>query len=33
MFVAGDHMFTSSLNGALGSGIVAGEAAINSMKK
>ena len=33
MFVAGDHISTSSLNGALGSGIVAGEAAINSMKK
>mmetsp|Transcript_25627 Transcript_25627/g.74142 ORF Transcript_25627/g.74142 Transcript_25627/m.74142 type:complete len:331 (-) Transcript_25627:1572-2564(-) len=29
MFVAGDHIFTSSLNGALGSGIVAGEAVIN----
>ena len=33
MFVAGDHISTSSLNGALGSGIVAGEAVINSMKK
>ena len=30
MFVAGDHVSTSSLNGALGSGIVTGEAVINS---
>ena len=32
MLVAGDHVSTSSLNGALGSGIVAGEAALDLMR-